>query len=163
MELVEYMSYDEVRAALGVNDIELPNAKLALGMYVHNLTAELEEVDVGLPAKFVEVSGIDESVRTDKQRRFFETTRMFALYAVAKQLCTTLPMFGPKEVSDSKTSISRFSDSPYKETVKMIKEQYNLNKSRLDKAYGDVMTVEKTMPTQTFLLVSSPTTDRVTG
>lgn len=163
MEIVLYTSYDEIRAVLGVNDVELADTTLALGVYANNLSAELEDIDTAVPAKFEEVDAIDETQRTDAQRRFYDNTRLFATYAVAKQLLTSLPMFGPKDVSDSKAAISRFSDSPYKETSKKVCGQYDLSRARAAKAFGDLNTVDKALPTRVFAAVSTPTTDRVTG
>lgn len=162
--ITDYTTFADVRALLGVNDIELSDATLALEVYSHSLTAELEEVDVGLPAKFVEVADTDDSAWTTAQRRFFESCRLFSAYAVAKQATTALPMFGPKDVGDSKAVISRFSDSPYKQTEKKIKEGFDLQKTRLAKAYADLNTTSTTTATpRTMLVISSPTTDRVTG
>lgn len=163
MELLQYTSYAEIRAAIGVNDIELSDTTLALPLYAQNLSSELEEVDAGLVAAFEPLVDLDVSQMTAKQRRFFETTRVFATYAVAKQLASNLSMFAPKDVSDSKTLVSRFSDSPYKEAAKNICAQYDLAKTRVAKALGELNTTDKTLPSRTMMAVSSPSTDRVTG
>jgi hypothetical protein len=163
MAINDYTTFADIRAVIGVNDIELPNAVLELDVYSLNLTAEIEDVDITIPAKFVEVGNVIETTRSAAQRRFYDSCRTFATYAVAKQLSSSLPMFGPKDVSDSKTSITRFSDSPYKETAKKIESAYDLNKSRLVKAFGDVISETRSLPTRTMLVISSPTTDRVTG
>lgn len=163
MALIDYTSYDEVRAVLGVTDTELEDQTLALDVYSFNLSAELRDVHPLLPSKFSEVKAKTENTRTEVEQHFFESTKMFSAYVVAKQLTSSLPMFGPKDIGDSKALVSRFSDSPYKETIKKICSQFDLNRTRLQTAYSALGSASVSTPTQTLFVASSPSTDRVVG
>lgn len=163
MPVLDYTTAADIRAVLGVSDIELKDETLALEVYASNLNAELEEVGTTLPTKYAEVSGTQADARTPEQRRFFETTRLFAAYAVAKQCTSSLPMFSPKDISDSKTLMGRFSDSPYKETTKRVCAGYDLNKTRLANAFAALSQTTGALPQRVLMAVSSPSTDRVTG
>lgn len=163
MALTDYTSYAEVRSVLGVEDDELTDGILSLDLYASGLLTELEEVDTGLPTDFATVAAIDPaSNRTAAQRRFYDATRNFATYGVAFQLSTSLPMFGPKEISDSKSLVSRFTDSPYKETNRMVKEKYDQWKARLEKAYSEFKSADTTPTRRLYLVASTLSTDPVT-
>ena len=164
MDLLDYTTPDEVRAALGVSDDELQDATLLLPVYSTNLEAELRDVSVSLLSAFQTVRGIPEVSRTDAQTWFLQVTSLFATYAVAKQLCTSLPMFSPKEITDGKASVVRFSADPYQATIARIEEQYRVNQGRLKAALDAVGTTPGTLTTTARVLFSSARgVDPVTG
>lgn len=161
MAMDEYITYAEVRSILGVESEELEDSVLALDLYSSSLLAEIEDVGTGIPAQFVIVAAIEPASRTDAQRRFYDATRNFAAYSVANQLSTSLPMFGPKEISDSKALVSRFTDSPFRDTISNVAKQLSVWRTRLSNAYTDLQSTVSVVPTRTFMVVSSPTTDPV--
>lgn len=163
MALLDYTSYDEVRAVLGVSSDELEDATLALGVYSSNLNFELEGVSLQLPASYSAVVAIASGSRTAVQQRLYDATRLFATYAVAKQLGTSLPLFGPKDITDGKSAISRFADSPYKETLKNIEGYYNRTRLNLEDAFAKLNLTEAQVVTRKLLTASSPTSDPVIG
>jgi hypothetical protein len=120
MALTTYCEYDEVRAALGVNDIELSDTVLSLPVYEIGLVRELNKVSTSLPVAFSTVSNIAEESRTDVQQALLDATHLFCTYAAAKQVGVSLGSIIPKDVGDGKASVSRFSDSPYKEVMRNI-------------------------------------------
>ena len=161
MSLLAYTSCNDVRALLGVENDEITDETLTLEVYSSNLSSELDSIDVQLASKYQDVKLITASSRTAAETRFFNTCRLFAAYAVAKQACTSLPMFGPKEISDIKTTVARFSDSPYKETIKAVKANFDVYRTRLVEAYNAVATQGITLVTRKYMLVSQPSTDPV--
>lgn len=161
MALLDYTTYADVRAALGVSEDELSDDTLALSLYSSNLKLELLEINSGFPALYATLK--DKDPRTSDEDLLYESTRLFATYSVAKQCCASLPMFGPKEVSDSKAAMVRFSDSPYKETAKQVYKQYEANKLRVVDAYRIVAVASGTRTQRVFMAVSQPTNDPVTG
>lgn len=162
MVLIDYTTPSDIRAILGVTDEELEDSTLELDVYAISLEGELEDVSVNLPSQYATVSAISEASRTDAQRRFYQATRLFATYAVAQQLGSSLPMFGPKDISDGKATVSRFADSPYKQTLEEIKRQYKVTRRRLEDAFAAVnLSTASTKVFRTFLSVSSPSTDPV--
>lgn len=144
MALVEFTSYDDIRAALGVSEDEIVDATLSLPLYEYNLTSELEEVSLTLIADFVALPAIQSTT----QRRFKEATVLFATYVVAKQLTTSLPLFSPKEISDGKAHTTRYAQDPYKATIASVLAQYEKGKARLATAYAALTAASA--PTTTF-------------
>jgi hypothetical protein len=161
MAITTYLDYDEVRAALGVSTNELDDTTLALSLYDSGLTEELEAISANLPGAYTTVAAL--TTRTAVQQRLFRMTRLFAIYAVAKQLLPGLPMFAPKDITDGKAAAGRFSNDPYKVTIDEVKKQYELNKQRLEDAFilynsGSVITTLRT-----YVSVSNAGSDPVTG
>ena len=160
MLITDYTTYADVRAALGVSDDELSDETLGLEIYASALLLDLEDVNVALPAAYAALPG---SGRTEAQERFFVTSRLFATYAVARQLTSALPMFGPKDITDGKAGVTRFSDSPYKETIKKVQAEYDRYRTRLEKSYAGLSSGTFTLTIPTFLSVASPDTDPITN
>lgn len=163
MALTDYTTYDAIRAVLGTTEDELEDGTLALEMYSTYLRMEFEDIHLNIPAEYVTVAGIQEATRTVAQQRFYEVSRLFAAYAVAHQLRTSLPMFGPKDVSDGKATTGRFADSPYKVTLENVRKEYDRLKTRLGTAFAALSASSTTTPTRNLFGISSPATDPVTG
>lgn len=136
MALTQYCELDEVRAALGVNETELTDAVLNLPIYQIGLVRELAKISASLPAAFLEVSALPESTRTEVQAVLFDAARMFSVYTCAKQVGASLGSLVPKDVSDGKASLSRFSDSPYRDTLKRVEEILQTSRADLVEAYA---------------------------
>lgn len=124
MALTAYCELSEIRAALGVNDIELPDTVLNLPVYEIGLVRELNRVSVSLPVAFSAVSAIAEEARTDAGQALMDAVRFFSVYAAARQVGVSLGSIVPKTVGDGKASISRFSDSPYKDVLTRVESMY---------------------------------------
>jgi len=93
-----------------------------------------------------------------------QAVRLFATYSVARQLTAALPMFGPKEHTDGKASVTRFSSDPYKETVKKVEEQYGAFRLRLEASFKTLSSsVAAAAPLRSYMTVSVPVNDPVTG
>lgn len=161
MSLLDFTTYQDIRAALGVNDVELGDDTLGLSLYSNNLTAELDDLSPNLVAKYREALAVPDADRTDAQRRLIGTTSLFATYTVAKQLSASLSMFAPKTVTDSKAEVSRFAD-PYRETIKQVKSQWELYRQRTTAALAAATSSSVTSLERTVMLVAEPTTDPVT-
>ena len=162
MAITSYTTYDDVRAVLGVTDNELTDATLGLSVYDMNLQTELVDVGPSLPSVFATVDALDPSTQSDIQAAFVTATKLFATYAVAKQLGSALPMFSPKEMTDGKSMMQRFGTNPYQDTLARIDKAFNRNLDRLVKAYGAVNAALVDTPLRTFMLSGSPSSDRVT-
>lgn len=166
MALTEYCSGDEVRAALGVNDIELPDTVLGLPVYQIGLVRELNKISTTLPAAFSTVSGIADETRTNDEQALYDATHLFCVYAAARQVGVSLGSMVPKDVGDGKATVSRFSDSPYKDVLDRIEVMYNGTRASLVDALGTYAgSSAATPPTtpRTFFLASSRSFDPVTG
>jgi hypothetical protein len=161
--ITAYTSYDEVRAVLGVSTDELEDSTLALALYDYGLQAELNDISATLSSEFAAVAAIILASRTTVQQWFFQTAQIFAAYSVAKQAGSGLPLFGPKDISDGKATVSRFADAPYKAVIKSVGEEYNKAKVRLESAYAQLNSSSSTTVARSYMKVSSLSTDPVTG
>ena len=159
--LTDYTTYADIRAVLGVSDDELEDGTLALDLYSDYLTMELEDIHLDLPTEFTTVSAISEGSRTAAQQRFFQATKLFAPYAVANQLGSSLPMFGPKDISDGKATVGRFADSPYRTTLDRVKKDYDRLKLRLGEVYAALTSSSRTTVVRELFAVSAPQSDPV--
>lgn len=163
MALLDFTSYAEIRAILGVSDDELADATLALELYASSLNAEFDEVDEGIRPKYVAVKEIAAADRTAAEQRFYEVARLFSAYAIAQQLSSSLPLFAPKDIADGKASIGRFADGPYREVIKETRAQYDRLRLRLPAVYNAVTTDTVALPERTYFSVATPDADPVTG
>lgn len=150
-----YTTPADVRGILGVAEEELPDRVVLLDTYGYLLEQDLRDVRETLPEEYqVALENSDAA-----SKKLVRTTRTFASLALARALCMSLPMFGPKDISDSKATISRFADSPYKETSKRVEAAFGLMRQTLQTlANGTVSN-----STFTFMAVASPSYDPVVG
>ena len=135
MALTTYCDYDEIRAALGVNDIELSDAVLRLPIYEIGLVRELNKVSTSLPVAFSTAANTAEENRTDLQQALIDATHLFSVYTVAKQVGVSLGAMVPKDVGDGKATLSRFSDSPYRDVMTRVEAMYNSVRTSLVSTY----------------------------
>ena len=165
MPLTSYTSYDEVRAALGVTDEELEDVTLALPLYEDVLEVELEDINIGLASQFAVVVAKDPLTLTALESKFLQSVRLFSTYAVAKHLTTSLPLFSPEEITDSKASLKRSgSETPYARVTDSVVQQYNRFRKRLAEAYGAVVSsASATYTPKRYFAVVSPSSDPLTG
>jgi hypothetical protein len=160
VDLTEYTSFAEVRAILGVSEDEVEDATLGLPVYATNLEAELRDVSLSLPTSYQAVRA--KIVRTPEEDWFFRITQQFAAHVVAKQCLTALPMAAPREMSDGKASMSRFADSPYRDTIRRVESDLETNRTRL-KAALDAVNASATIITRQVYFARSSSVDPVTG
>lgn len=161
--LTDYTTYDDVRSALGVSSDELANETLDLETWDNHLQFELEDINASLPDTYATISATSSASRTAAQAKLYRATRLFSTLALANTLAASLPMFGPKDISDGKASVSRFADAPYKAVVSSVKMQYEKARDRLKDAWAELNASSAAASTRPYLGVSSPTTDPVTG
>lgn len=170
MALIDFTTFEDVRAVLGVSVDELEDATLGLSVYEFDLKDELSEVSEDaipgsdLIADYSSAKAKAPADRTADEQRLIEYTRLFSTYAVARHLTAALPLFSPKEQTDGKASIVRYTQDPYKHTVSEIKARYERYRDRLIKAYSAAMSsAAPATVLRTYLSGSQPTSDPVTG
>ena len=158
--ITDYTTFNDVRAALGVDDKDLPDSVLALDIYSAGLTQDLEDVDVNLPDTYLTVSA--ESSPTAQQTRFLSCCSMFAAYAVASRLTATMPLFAPQQETDGKAQAGRF-DNAYKDVAGAVVGQCEEARTSLLNAYNALFYTEKKSAIKSYFGVISPSSDPVTG
>lgn len=164
MAISDFISFDDVRAALGVSEDEIKDTTLSLDLYEYNLVSELESIDLTLISIYETQKGSAPSTWTAEQIRFYQAVKLFSVYAVAKQATVALPMFGPKEQTDGKASVVRFALDPYKATIDAVLTQYDVFREKLIKAFSDIgPTAPPPESSRPYLVVATPTYDPVTG
>lgn len=166
MALTTYCDLDEVRAALGVNEIEISDAVLNLPVYEIGLVRELNRVSVSLPVAFSVVTAIAEELRTAKATALVDAVHLFSVYASARQVGGSLGTMVPKDVGDGKASVTRFSDSPYRDTLTRVETMFQGTRASLLDAFN---TYSETTPSTSALtpgvvfMASGRSYDPVTG
>lgn len=165
MALTPYCSNDEVRAVLGVTTSELKDDVLNLPVYEMGLRRELIRVSPSLPAAFSTVNSIVDP-KTETQQAFYDATRLFAVYATAKQAGASVALAAPKGLTDDKSGFDRFADAPYKDVLNRVDTAYAAARQDLVDAYSAYAGASSDngfygLPSG--MIVSSRVTDPVTG
>ena len=164
--------FNDVRAVLGLNDIELDDATLSVPVVGLSLQAELRDVARRLPQDLAACRASPPAQRSEVQTQFLAGVHLFATYSVAMQLCAALPLMAPKEVSDGKAAVVRFAGSPYEVTSAHIKEQWGRWRVHLEAAHaayvahqaGGQASFEPAARTaRVYVLAVAPAHDPVTG
>lgn len=163
MTLLDYTTYEDVRATLGVSDDELENETLALEVYSNHLGEELYDVSKTLDTLYRDIKAKAEGARTSQEERVYKLVRAFSTYAVARQVGTALPMLAPKSLSDGKATMSRFSSDPYKKVLENIREQYDIARGRLLTAVDDLSSLSRVTVARTLFSRSGSGYNPVTG
>ncbi len=167
LAITDYTSFDEVRAALGVSDEEVSDTTLGLPMYGNHLEGEMQALadDLSLTEDITDtvsiIGAIAPASRTKQQKRVLSNVALFATYAVARHLGTSLAMMAPKAITDGKAGFTRFSDGPYKSVLMQVEKQYESARNALAGALSTLnSTVASDIPL-VFFGVSSPDKDPV--
>ena len=164
MALVDYISFDDVRAALGVSADEFDDATLSLDVYAFNHVSELEAISPLILGVYDVQVDTSPSTWTANQTRFFQAFTLFSAYAVAKQATISLPLFSPKEQTDGKASMVRYAQDPYKATIARVLQQYDAFKLKLATVFSVLQnTGAPIVISRPYLSVASPIYNPVKG
>lgn len=164
MALIDYTSFDDVRAALGVSEDELEDTTLSLDLYEFGLNEDLDDISTSLRSSFATVSQKAESERSVNEIRFFESVKMFATYSVARHLTVSLPLFSPKEITDGKAAAVRYAQDPYKKVIENIEARFERGRNRVAEALAALnSTSTSSRVPRIFFAKATPATDPVTG
>ncbi len=162
--LTDFTSYDEIRSLLGVNDDELSDNVLGLNLYLFAFYGEAKDIGGSAVGDFLTIKAVAEGSRTPEQQEFFQTFLVFSSYAVAKELIPSLPLFSPKNITDGKAGLSRYSESPYRDTIESILLGLSRYKEEAKTAYAATGGIAgASLPVISLFLPSSPNYDPVTG
>lgn len=135
MSLTAYCEFEEVRSALGVNDLELKDQVLDLPVYEMGLIREFNRLSTSLNAAFSSIHLKSPASRTSGESTLHDAVRLFSVYAVAKQVGVSLANFAPKDVGDGKATVSRYSGEPFEKVLARIDEYYAALRPELRSAY----------------------------
>lgn len=105
--LTKYVQYEEVRAVLGLSTTELPDATLALPMYETQLVLSLEGVGLAVPETYNTICEIGVDSRSADETRFYDLTRLYSAYAVARSLLTSQQQLTASRLTDGRAEFQR--------------------------------------------------------
>jgi hypothetical protein len=111
--LTDYTSPDTVRALLGINDLEVEDAQLALEVYNLVVESGLDALSVTVLPLYETVKAVPEASRTPTQKRYYSSVQMYSATLVALELLPSLPMAVPRKIGDEKAITERVND-PFK-------------------------------------------------
>jgi hypothetical protein len=155
--LADYASFDSVRAALGVSDLEITDAALNLDIYAVFVQQELDGISATLRTEFEAINSPSGDPTLEAK---YDAVRVFSAYAVAYKSSDSLPLSSPKVIVEGKASMSRHADSPYKFVIEEVRKNYIYWKKFLTNLIDE--TVDST-EAPTLLTISEPTYDPITG
>jgi hypothetical protein len=158
--LTDYTSFDEIRAAIGVNDEELEDATLTLPMYEQNLVIDLDEIHDDIDTAY---NALLAPLSAD-QERFQRCVQLFATYSVARHLLGSLPIFLPKRVQDGRAEQERVND-PYEGVREGVNGMYARMREKLLAAFNVLFPATPGTPavTQVFAVGVGLSLDPVTN
>ena len=158
--VTDYTSYAEIRAVIGVDALELPDATLGLQTFATALYRTLLSITNSsgdtLVALFDAIDPFDMDI---SEEILYYTIKEYATYVVADACCSGLSMFALKSDSDGKATQSRFaSEATFKDVAKNVQQRLASLTGALDQMLGG--TTAYAIPGLTRV---SPATDVVTG
>lgn len=166
MSLTSYTTYADIRAILGVTEEELTDSDLALENYLFELESLLLGVGANLISDYTAAaSAVVEATETTVQKAMYRAVRQYASAEVSLSVGYSLPMRAQKAITDGKAGLSRFTDSPFRDTVQNLVALTNERKTELEKQYtlflGGTPVTTRAMPS--FMSVVAPAVDPVVG
>ena len=108
MSLLDYTTYADVRAILGVSSTELTDSTLSLNTYSFQAELALTDIYASLPALFSSIKA--NPAPTSAESTLENVVTLYYGYTVAKLLLSALPMFSVKTLDDGRASFSRQND-----------------------------------------------------
>lgn len=165
ISLLDYTSYEEVRAALGVSEYELSDDTLSLNLYTQTLQIRLRTMTGTFGATTGSLVAIFDVLSllpspTAAQEDMLFLIKQYATYVVAEVCLTGLSLMALKSESDGKTVQTRFSaEATFKDVAANIRQQLNSLSGMLTESLGgDAST--SSLP---FFSKVEPDIDRVTN
>lgn len=146
--LIDYTTYDQIRAVLSVTDEELEDVTLALPVFETNLTEQFAAAGAGLQTKYLELlaSGVDNL--TTNERRYCDIAQVFSTYGIAVQLLDSLPLLAVKSEQDARAQYERF-EKPFERVDANVRSAFAVAKANLITVYNLITSTPLTVPTFT--------------
>ena len=160
--VTDYTTYNDVRAALGLDETELEDATLALTTYAsvlqRTLRGTVDSSNKSLYTYYDEISAIADP--TDEQDTLLGLIKEFSTYTVAVACLPGLSLMAKKTESDGKATITRFSaEATFKDVANNVTQKWVDIKNEILTSLGVVITYNAITP----LLRVEPDTDLVTN
>lgn len=164
MALTDFTTYSDIRAIVGLTSDELPDSDLDLESFIFGLQFELKSVGATLEADYMDAMiAVQQATATVAQTDFYRATKLFSTTYVGLTVAYSLPMRAQKSITDGKAGVTRFSDSPYKETLNNLQTLTAAAKAAMSEKYSILKGIVTRRTLATFMLAVRPSTDPVTG
>ena len=158
--LIDFTTYDDIRAVLGIAPEELEDTTLALPIYVRELQFLLGDIEPTLESTYLGLAA--QPTRTTQEQKVVDVLQVFSAYAVAKNLLTSLPLFSPQRIQDGRAEQQRFND-PFQDLRDGVDSSYLSMLARLKLAIEAIGLSPAAAPTRSYLATSTIATDPVTA
>ena len=158
--LLDYTSYDEIRAVLGVSDEELEDTTLALPIYAQKLGFELEDISVNLETVYETARAA--ATPSTLQTKLLNAVQVFAAYAIAKHLLGSASLFAPRRVGDGRAETERVTD-PFETLRDDVEAAYLSLKQRVSAALVGLGEQVGAATSRTYTAAAGLPADNVTG
>lgn len=103
--LLDYTTYADIRAALGVSEEEIDDATMGLDIHLTLLEADLDDLSPELLVTWNALPAPD--VRSTPEAKFAAMLKLYSTYAVAFNLLGSAELFGFLKVGDGRASTER--------------------------------------------------------
>ena len=160
MALIDFTSYADIRAILGVAPEELEDTTLALPIYVRELQFLLGDIEPTLETTYLGLAA--QPTRTTQEQKVVDVLQVFSAYAVAKNLLTSLPLFSPRRIQDGRAEMERHSD-PFQDLRDGVDSSYLSMLARLKTAIEAIGLSPTGTVTRSYFSTSTIATDPVTA
>jgi hypothetical protein len=154
MPILDYTTYSEIRATLGVSATELPDTVLSQEQWALFLNLALSDVHSDLASTYATISALPSNSRSTSQQRLYELVRLFASYTTANTLLTSLTMFGVERLTDGRAEFQRVAD-PYSDTREGVVATLETIRKRLVAAYNALVPGAITETSATFTMTAA--------
>lgn len=123
--LTPFTTPDDVRALLGVSNVELPDRVLNLPVYQIALRRKLQKLSdtEDVLALFTSIHSQSVASRSEDQQAFYDAIYHYSSVAAATQAGVSLALVAPKRITDDKSGVERFSDSPYRDVLANLESE----------------------------------------
>lgn len=161
MILLDFMSYDEPRAVLGVSPEELEDVTLELPIYAKQLSMELETTHPGLVSLYAETKALPSP--SPQEQKLLDVVSVYAAYAISQILLTSASLFAPKRITEGKAETDRIAD-PFQDVRDGVALALITLKIRVLAAVAAMgQEVAVAAPARTYFAAAPLATDPVTG
>lgn len=163
--LTDYLTTQEVREAIGIEDDELSDTSLALPMYETELGIALSLVGTTgtLQQDYATIAAKDPTVRTATESALYSQTRLYAVYTTGLAVLPSLPLRAMKGESDEKADYTRFGGNVHDQVAERLSAAAARVLVALGKTYDSFNQVDATSTVRTYFTSASPSYDPITG
>lgn len=154
---VMYITSDNIRAALGLSEVELEDTQITNLLVADQLKIDLPDV---YPDYEALKTAVDGPSPTPEQVRLYAVLKLWMTYQGAVYLLPELQTLAAQKITDSSTEMQRFIPNNLQETRDQITGQRDKYQAILQTAAG-ITTVAETA--FAIMGVSNPTYDPVAG